>query len=193
MPFKDLLTGFGILLGLYGTGRYIFTIFKGQTRPHFFSYLLYGITESTIFAIQIIDHAGVGAYITAYNALACLTVAAIALAIGDRKFNRTDWISLFASILALILWWLTKNPLIAVLLLIVSDAIAFSITFRKTYHKPYSETLMSYFMSWCKAVLSLFALESYLLSNWLFLAYLVTANMTFILTTLIRRKHLKNS
>ncbi len=190
MDYKILFTVLGILLAAAGYINYVFHIFQGQTRPHFFSYFLWGVAEITIFAIQLLGGAGIGAWVTGFNAFACLGIATVALVKGDRQFNKSDWTSLIASILALVLWALTKNPLIAVLFLILSDAIAYSITFRKTYHKPYSETLISYFLSWCKSVLALLALRNYVLSNWLFLGYLIIANISFIILTLLRRRQL---
>ena len=187
---KELLTLIGILLAAAAYARYVFSIFKGQTRPHFFSYLSWGIAEATIFAVQLIGDAGIGSWITGFNALAVFSIAGFAFVKGDRKFNLTDWISFIASILALFLWWVTENPLTAVVLLILSDAAAYSITFRKTYYRPYSETLISYFLGWCKSVIALLALENYAVSNWLFLGYLAVISMCFIIMTLIRRSQL---
>jgi hypothetical protein len=192
MPHKELLTGLGIILAAGGYIRYILTILQGQTRPHFFSYLLWGIAECTIFAIQLIGDAGIGAWITGFNAVACLSIAGLAFVKGDKRFTKIDWISFIASALALLLWAFTKNSLVAVIFLIASDGIAYSITFRKTYRKPYSETLISYFFSWCKSLIAIFALGNYMASNWLFLAYLLIINGSFIIMTLIRRQQIKS-
>jgi hypothetical protein len=101
-----------------------------------------------------------------------------------------DWVLLISSLIAILLWVFTKNPLGSVILLIVTDAAAFSITFRKTFQYPFTETVAEYFFAALKSLIGIFALQTYNLNTWLFFAYLVFANSAFVVMTLYRRKQL---
>ncbi|MEO8066016.1 MAG: hypothetical protein ABI643_04210 [Candidatus Doudnabacteria bacterium] len=191
--YKIYLGYAAIAIGFIGYVPYIRDIFKNETKPHFFSWFLWGLIESIILAIQINQKAGAGAWVTGFTALACFIVAGLSVKKGVKEFHRIDWLLFAAALVSLVLWRLTKNPLSSTILLIITDAAAFSITFRKTFHHPFSETLIEYFFSALKSLVGIFALQTYNLNTWLFFAYLVFANSAFVVMALIRRKQLKQN
>ncbi|EKD76113.1 MAG: hypothetical protein ACD_43C00223G0003, partial [uncultured bacterium] len=70
----------------------------------------------------------------------------------------------------------------------LADCIAYAITFKKTYHLPYSETLFIYYTSSLSYLLSLFAIETYVVTTWFYSGVLFIVNTAFIAMVLLRRK-----
>ena len=87
-------------------------------------------------------------------------------------------------------WIKTDNPLSAVVLVTIIDAIAFVPTFRKSYYKPNEETLIQYALASLKWVIGLFAIESLSLTTGLYPISLVATNGAFVVMALIRRRQI---
>jgi len=167
---------------------YFRDIFKGQTKPHIFSWFLWGLLGSITFSAQIIKGAGAGAWSNGITAIICFVIVALAFNRWERKMILFDWLALGGALLGLILWAITNNPLWAVVLAILVDVLAYSMTFRKAYHKPYEETMIYFILATVATIISLPALEVYNLVTWLYPVYLVVYNSVFITMLFIRRK-----
>ena len=63
--------------------------------------------------------------------------------------------------ISLAIWIFAKQPVISVILLSLTDMLAFVPTIRKSWNKPHTETLFSYQMNTFRFVLALIALHHY--------------------------------
>ncbi len=126
-------------ISLSGSTIYIASIFRGQTKPHFYTHLIWGIITVIAFFAQLHDHAGPGSWTTGITALACLLQAGLALKYGEKNITRSDQAALLVSLLAVASWVVTKDPLISVILASIINAVAFYPTFRKSWQKPWQE------------------------------------------------------
>lgn len=167
---------------------YFRDILKGQTKPHIFSWVLWGLLGSITFLAQIVKGAGAGAWSNGITAVICFVIVILCLNRCERKMTLFDWLAFSGALLGLVLWGLTDNPLWAVILAILVDALAYSLTFRKAYREPYEETLIYFVLATVGTVVSLAALEIYNVVTWLYPVYLVIYNIIFITMLVIRRK-----
>lgn len=190
---KLLLTSISTLLALIGYAYYFRDIFRGKTKPHVFSWFVWGVLTTIAFVAQVVDGGGIGTAVTAVSALFCFVVTAFAIRTGERSFPLSDWLALFSAGVALVLWWITDDPLLSVILITITDAAAFLPTFRKSYHKPYEETLIEYFLAGIKFVFAIPALEVLTLTTWLYPASLLVMNLTFVGLLIVRRAQLSTS
>jgi hypothetical protein len=172
---------------------YFKDIFRGKTKPHIFSWFIWGLLGVITFTAQVVKGAGAGSWANGLTALICFTIAALSIAHGEKQITLTDKLSFSGAIFALILWFLTKNPLSAVVLACVIDTLAYVPTFRKAYQKPFEETLPSFIVTTIGIIISLFALEAYNPTTWLYLAVLTASNSIFIIMLIVRRKIVKNA
>lgn len=179
-----------IVIGLIGYVPYFRTIFKGKTKPHAFTWLVWGLLTGIAFVGQVVGNGGAGAWVTGFTALVSFTIFALALVKGKKDFPLADWLCLSGCILALVLWAFTDDPLSAIILITIIDALAFAPTFRKSYSKPYSEPAFTYAMSGLKFFIALFALQKLSLVTVLYPLSLVIANGAFVLLLLTQRKRL---
>jgi len=165
MDYKIVLgyiTGF---TALAANIPYLRNIFAGKTKPHAFSWLVWSVTTCIVFFAQISKDAGAGAWVTGAVSFACFVVFILSLAKGERNFILFDWLSLFAALASLILWWYAKDPTIAVVFLTLTDVIGYFPTYRKGYYKPDEETISLFLIGAINFIVSLFALESFSLAT----------------------------
>ncbi len=192
MDYKTLLGVIAIVIGFIGYIPYFRNIFSGKTKPHAFSWLVWGVLTAIAFGGQIQGKAGAGAWATGFTAFICFTIFALALIKGKRDFPVVDWLCLAGAIVALALWAITKDPLTAIILVTGIDMLAFIPTFRKTYIKPDSETAFTYTMSGFKFLVSIFALQNFSVVTVLYPASLVVTNLGFVVMLIFRRRLLAN-
>ena len=69
MVYKELLGAVAIIIGFISYLPYFRDIFKGKTKPHAFSWLIWAILTAIGFAGQISDNAGPGSWALGFTAL----------------------------------------------------------------------------------------------------------------------------
>lgn len=182
---------FGIIasaIGLAGYVPYFWNLARRKTKPHVFSWFVWGLMNAIGFAAQVVKGAGPGAWVTGISGACTLLIAIFAITRGERNITRSDWACLAAALLGIALWVATRNPLTAVVLITLTDAIAFIPTFRKAYWKPYEETMSQFVCSAIKYMFGLSAIASYSVTTALYPASLVVTNGAFVAILLIRRR-----
>lgn len=178
-----------IVIALIGYIPYIRDMIAEKTKPHIFSWLVWGIQTLIGFLAQISDNAGPGAWPTGLTVIICFFIVLYGARKGVKNITPLDWFAFFMGIGATIVWAITQTPLYSVLLITVADIFGWIPTIRKTYTHPYSETLDSYILIGTKHVLSLFALQHVSVITALYPFYLVIMNIFFILFLVVRRRH----
>lgn len=161
MISKEIMGVIALAIALISYVPYIRSIFTANTRPHAFSWLVWGAVSGIAFVAQWIEKAGPGGWVTGFSAAMCLGIGILALFKGEKNITRGDWISFLTTMSAIPLWMLTKDPLWSVLLVTFIDAVAYYPTFRKSYEKPDEELAFKYAITALKHFLSLAALENY--------------------------------
>jgi len=188
MNLKEVLGALSAILLLFGYIPYIRSVAVGKTKPHAFSWLVWGLLAAIGFTAQVVEGAGPGSWMVGFEVLAYFTIFALALIKGIRRFDALDWYSLGLAILAIGLWIVTDEPLIAVILVTIGDFIGFVPTFRKGFAKPHEEHGGPYLFGTIASVLALFALAQYSPTTWLYPASLVLTNGAFVSMLKMRRR-----
>jgi hypothetical protein len=193
LDYRVILGGVAAVIGVIGFLPYFRNLFAGRTKPHTFSWLIWGILSTIIFTAQVVSGAGPGAWIIGVAATLSLAVFVIAIFKGEREITRVDKTSLAFAALGIVLWIATTNPLWSVVIVSIVDAVGYIPTFRKTYKQPYGETLTLYILSTVSFVISFFALEVVSVTTALYPASLIATNIVFISMVLMRRWNGKSS
>lgn len=180
----------GIVTAVARYALYYRDIFRGIVKPHPFSWFVWGLMNVIVLFAQITSNAGWSVWVTGLVAFACLSIAAVALFKGEKSITALDWLSFVGALLGVGLWVMTDQPLLAVIIVTITDAIAYIPTYRKSYCKPYEETAFSYGLAALRSVFAILALGSFALTNWLFPASLVLSDGGFTLMLIVRRKQL---
>ena len=188
--YRVVLGLLAILIGLVSYVPYFRDIFRGTTKPHPFSWFVWGLVTGIAFFAQVIAGGGIGTWATGVTSLACLAISVYGLLRGEKGITVFDWLCFLGALGGIVFWKLTSNPLTAVVVVTVVDALGFFPTFRKAYLRPHEETLLTYVLSIPKWSLGLFALASFNPTTVLFPAAILLMNTCFVGMVLFRRKQL---
>lgn len=188
---RPLLSAIGIVLTIAGFVPYVLGIVKGRVRPHMFSWLIWGITTLLVFIAQLQDGGGIGAWPIGVSGLTTLVVALLAyMNRADTTVTQTDWLFLFLALSSLPVWYVTANPLWAVVILTSVDLLGFGPTYRQVWHRPWSDSIMFFTLLAARNLLVLIALENYSVTTMLFPAAIGLASLGLIVILVTRRRAL---
>lgn len=168
---------------------YILSTRRGRTKPHVFSWVIWALATFIVFAAQLADGAGFGAWSIGLSGALTLYIAYLAwVSASDHSITRSDWVFFIPALLSMPLWAVTKDPFWAVVILTTIDTLGFIPTFRKAYHKPYEEQLFLYVVMTIRNAVSVPALENLSWTTVLFPGVLCVTCGGFVVFTLMRRK-----
>lgn len=186
MPDKTTFATIAIIISAISFLPYIWSTLRGNVRPHVLSWSIWGLTTTIVFLAQRTAGAGVGAWPVGLSAAMAFFIAFMAyIKRGEIRITPTDWLFFALAIGALPLWYVTDNPLWAVLLVTTVDILGFGPTIRKAYHQPHTESVLFFSLIVLRNVFVLLALEQYSLTTALFpttigtMAMIVTATVIF--------------
>ena len=99
-----------------------------------------------------------------------------------------DWLFFLAAATSLPCWYLTADPLSAVVILTAVDILSFGPAFRKTYGNPFDEQLAFFVLMAARNAVAAVALEHYSLTTLLFPTVMAAVCVVFIATVLCRQR-----
>ena len=189
MTYKQLLSILAIVLTFISFFPYIRSTMLGQVKPHVFSWIIWGITTLAVFAAQLQDRGGAGAWPIGVSGLITMYVAFSAyLKKSEIIITKTDWIFLALALFSLPLWYLTADPLSAVILLTLVEVLGFGPTIRKAYYFPFEESLSFFIIIIIRYLVSMAALDNYSLTTVLFPTAASISCFLLVLIVLYRRR-----
>jgi len=186
--YKEILSTVAVILTLAVFVPYIRSILKGTTVPHVFSWVIWGITTFIVFLAQLAGGGGVGAWPIGVSGVLTMFIALLAYSRrADIGITKTDWLFFVLALSSLPFWFLTSEPLWAVLILTVVDLLGFGPTLRKLYHAPHSESLLFFSLFALRNLIVIAALEHYSLTTVFFPAAIALACLFLVIMTAYRR------
>lgn len=188
--FKSIMGTLAVILTFIGYVPYLKDTIRGKTKPHVYSWFIWGFEAAIVFGLQMSQNAGPGAFVTLAASLISFTIATLGLKNGKKIIKPSDTLFFTLSIVALGCWLIAKQPLISTLLITSTGLLGFIPTVRKSWNQPYSETVSTYVINTVRHSITLLSLENYNLITYLYPAAWVALNGFFALMLIIRRKQL---
>lgn len=171
---------------------YLRDIINGKTKPHLYSWFVAGFVALIIFGLQVNSGAGIGSLVTLTAGIMCILV--IVLGVLYKSKIEIVWIDTLFLVLAFIslgLWLIAKQPVISAVLSTLIELLGFMPTVRKSWNKPFTETLQFYYLNILRFSLAIFALQTYTVVTTIYPITWVLFNGFFALMLIIRRKQIK--
>lgn len=190
MTGKTIFGLVSVALAATGYTSYAVTVLRGRTRPHLFSWWIWGLVMAVAAAVQLTNGAGAGAWVTVFSAAACLAIALLSLRHGDRDIAPSDWVALAGALTILPVWAVTRNPLLAVVMASAIEWLGYYPTMRKSWRRPHQETAITYSLDLTKWLMSLWALTAYTAVTLIYPLALLAANTVLVTIILGRRAKL---
>lgn len=165
------------LLAIFAIVPYIKDVLHSTSRPNTVSFAIWELLLLISFLAQLSSGASWSILMLAGDLVGTGIIVILCLTgYGYRKYGRTEWICLTLAILAIILWQVTNEPLLAIIFALIADLMAAIPTVVKTYRDPWSEAPTMWFIIAFAAILSLISTEIHNSPNMLFPAYLLCIN-----------------
>lgn len=188
MDIKIILTIIATLIGIVAFFPYLKDTFSLKTKPHAYTWLIWAITQGTaVFGIWY-GGGGWGALNLTVGTIFVIIVFLFSLKFGTKNITRSDTAILVAALLAIVVWWQLKQPLISILMVSAIDVIGYVPSFRKSYQEPWSETLISWILFSVSNIFAILALKEYNLLTVTYLAAITSANIALFLLCFFRRR-----
>lgn len=190
MDVKEILGFITVALAFIVYVPYYYTIFKGRTKPHVYTYLVGGIVGVIAFVGSFTSGGGAGAWNVGFSAALTLGVFVLALKYGTKDIKPIDKVLTAGALAAIGLWLITDDLLLSVMLASAIDAIGMMPTIRKTWSDPCSEPYEAWGLNTLKHVLAIFALSQVSLITVIYPATMILMYGILSIMTYIKQKAL---
>jgi hypothetical protein len=167
--------------------NYIVSILRGRTKPHAFTWVIWGLIQAIVFVAQWRQGAGAGAWTTGSSTLFCFSIFVLSLFKGEKSITRSDWVAFLCGLAIIPFWRLTHNALLAVLLAIVIDAFAYYPTVRKSWIRPHQENIFMYASDDVRWVFAFLAMSDTSAITLVYPIFCMIANTSLSLMIFVRR------
>jgi len=169
---------------LVATYLYISSMFRGEAKPNRVSWLMWSIAPFIAAAAAISNGVGWAAlpvFMSGFSPFLIFTFSFITKK-AYWKLVSFDYVCGILSGLALVLWYLTKDPNVAIAFAIASDGLAAIPTLIKSWNHPETEYSWPFIVGVFNALTSFGAATMWTFSEYAFPLYLIAINVTLSLT-----------
>lgn len=188
---KLFFSAVAIVLTFVAFVPYIRSILAGVTKPHVFSWVIWGSTTVIVFFAQLEAKGGIGAWPIGVSGAITTFIAALAfIKRSDISITKTDWFFFLSALASLPVWYFTSDPLWAVVVLTSVDLLGFAPTIRKAYDFPHNENIPFFLFFIARNTFALLALEHYSVATVLFPLSVSSACLLLVIMVSYRRKAL---
>ncbi len=178
----QFLVFLGFICAVYGTVIYFKDTLSGRVKPNKVGWLMWSIAPliATVAALSKgVTWAVLPVFMSGFGPL-CIFIASLFSKKAYWEIKLFDYLCGFLSALALILWLITKEANIAIVLAIASDAFAAIPTLKKAWTNPESESATLYLTFLISALTSFAAIEYWVFPQYAFAVYLVFINISLL-------------
>ena len=171
---------------------YVSSILRHETKPNRATWIIWNITN----IILLTSYFSVGARATIFLPVVYFINALIVLFLSFRyavsSWSRLDFLTIFIAGCSLLVWFITKNPLTALLMNLTMDASGYLPTIKKAYIEPSSESRLAWSLIFLGTCFNLFAINHFSFGIIIYPIVMFSMNGIMIGTLLYRRNISKN-
>jgi hypothetical protein len=182
---------FGVLSGalaLVATIPYARDILAGKTKPHRGSFVIWTTLGSIAFFTQLAAGATWSLAFPALDTFMTAFIALLSIKHGSGGINRRDVTGLTLAAIGLVLWYFTKQPLLALLITIGIDAVGTTLTVLKTFDAPHTETFSAWLLSSLGGLSAALAVSHWSFALLVYPLYIFLANAAVDAAILLGKK-----
>ncbi len=175
---------FTILFGLVGSFFYIKDTISGKTRPNRISWIFWTIAPFVGVYIAYNSGVSIPLLISTFMAGFCPLLVVIASFFNKNAYWKTTKFDVLCGILsfvAIIIWFTTKNTVLALMFAIMADLFAGIPTIIKSWKHSETETISVYAFGILNQITTIFIITNFSFQNLGFPIYLILINITLIL------------
>ena len=190
VPILGVLAG---LVAIADTLPYIRDIFRGSTRPHRGTWLIWSVLAIVVCLSQRADGASWSLIMAATQGAATSLIFVLAIRHGEGGVSTTDLVLIAVAGGGVIGWIVADEPIVATICVVAADLIGVALMLPKTYRDPGSETLATFALASLGGALAAGAVGGVDISLLMYPIYYFAANGAIALLIVQRRRALERS
>lgn len=183
-----LFSGYLVFLAAFASlasgGVYIYAMLKGSAKPNRITWLMWTIAPLIASAAEVSSNVGLAVIPVFINGFTPLLIFLSSFAVKKAywKVRKSDYVFGLLSAAAILLWYITKAPDIAILFSIAADGLAGMPTIIKARRNPKTESIWIYASGAFSAITAYTAINVWTFSAYAFPTYLLILNLIIIFT-----------
>jgi len=162
-------------------------VLKGNFRPQRMTRFLIFLVSLLFVGTLYAQGDGNSIYLASAQLLGSTALFYLSLKRGMGGNTKFDWVVFTMAICSLVVWQTTNNPLLGLIMSIVTDFIAFVPTLIKTWKYPETEEWKFYMSDVVASLFSILSISTFLLSNMVFPVYILLINTVSVVMILGRK------
>jgi hypothetical protein len=169
---------------------YIRAMFKGETKPNRVTWFMWSVAPFVATAAAVSSGVGwavIPVFMSGFSPFLILT-ASFFTRKAYWKLSSFDYLCGVFSGLAIVLWYLTSNPNVAIVFAILGDALAAVPTFIKAWRNPRTESAWPFIIGVFSPMTSFLAASTFGFSDLAFPIYLIAINILLLFPIARRNK-----
>jgi hypothetical protein len=187
---QTIISVTAVVLTIGGYVPYLHDVLRKKTYPHSFTWFVAALAGFIAYGLQVFGGGGIGSWPLFVASAMSLIVFLLSLRTGDKDIVRSDVVFLVLSLISLFLWLVVKQPVWSVILINTVEVLGFVPTVRKSWNRPYSETLFTYELSILRQALTVLALQAINILTALTPITWVTVNVVITAILIVRRRQM---
>lgn len=167
--------------GLY----YLYGAITGKLKPNRVTWLLWGLLPMVVFVAQRVQGVESLSWLSFATGITPLLIVAVSYLNKNAhwKTRPLDYVLMVAAVAGIALWFITDDPNMAILLVIVADTLAGIPTIIKSYRNPETESWVAYLISTIGFGLGILSINSFDFEHSVFVIYLFVMQLALTVLT----------
>jgi len=166
---------------------YIRDILSGKVQPQRTSFLIWTVLGLIAATSQFADGASWSLILPISDSAVVFCIFILAMRHGVGGWNFADRLSISSAGLGLVLWYITDQPVAALLITIMIDASATVLTLIKTWKEPASETILPWALAGASGLSAALAVCAFDITLLFYPLYIFIANCSVVFVFIFRR------
>ncbi|MFT5831924.1 MAG: hypothetical protein ACI9SY_000301 [Candidatus Paceibacteria bacterium] len=173
-----------------GALQYLYLTVKGKVQPNRVTFLFWGLFPLIAFFAQYAEEVSSVIWITLSTALLPLAVVAVSYLnpAAYWKLKARDYYLGGLAVFTILLWYLTNDAVLAIVLALTADFLAGIPTLIKSYTHPFSEDWQPYALNAIGFTLGIFAIQEWVVAEAAYLVYLAIITSVFTVLIFVRQR-----
>jgi hypothetical protein len=186
---KELFLAISVIIGLITPIVSIVSILQNKFRPQRTTYFLVLLINCLFVGTLISQHDRNGLFTALVELFGCGIIFILSIKKGMGGTTRFDIFIVILALISLTVWQLTQDPLLGLIMSIITDVIGFIPTYIKTWKYPKTEDWRISGLTVLAVIFVCLSIEDYNLATLLFPLYILFLNGSLVL--IIARKNFK--
>jgi len=164
IPKKEFLGELAGFINLVAYFPYFVSIFRGETKPNFVTWLVWTFLELLIGGSYILGGADNTKWLPIASFFGMFLTVILSIFYGKRKWEFVDKICLIGSLIGINIWVVSGNPGFALLIFLSVDLLAAIPTLIKSKKHPQSEDLFAWILTLLSGFINILAVDKWIFS-----------------------------